>query len=1649
MSAIMPNIPEEKGKPISMVTYDMKSGKFIINPEAEQYIKILPSPLGVISVAGMYRTGKSYLLNRVLLNQGNGFTVGPSINPCTKGLWMWSKPIPAHTPQGKPINLLIIDTEGIGATDEDHNHDNKIMTLAILLSSYFLYNSIGTIDENSIQSLSLIVNITKNIQKKNNNNDFTKYLPSFMWVIRDFSLQLKNREGHAITSKEYLEYSLEFQQGNSEVIKNKNEIRKMVKEYFPKRDCVTLVRPLLEEGNLQNLEKVDTTKLRKEFIEQVNYLRKTVLNSINPKKLNGQELSGEMFINLLGSYVDMINEGAVPIIQTAWTYMRQNQALLAKKRCIDDFTKKIKELENKFPMKQEFLKSMIKKIKKDVMFIFREGVIGEPEEKDILELKKEMKKIKNEIFEKNINITKETTMKFMEENYKNMNEKVLKNQYDDILDYKDDIEQFIDFCINKCPPGPGRDVIIYEYLIQNVIKNSEILIKNNILEKEKNLEESGKKILELKKNLEEKNKNKLNLEENLENIKNKIVKIKEEKENINIQNNNENENLNKLIEEKNIEIKNLKEKLNLTEKNCNEKVIEMKKKLDEAEKLSMESDLESTQISSNYEKEKVLMQQKIIFLEKTLKELESNNKLNSKNPKSFSSLSNTDDNNSNNPNISLKQKKEKLESEIKRLNKTIKELQEKNIELDSQLMTKNKKIENEKIGISELIESYQKKLEEIQDSNSELAKNINKFKEESAKNMEIISQEYEAQIEEILQEQKKLEENEKNKEELLRKEVAKLQGENNALIGNKEIIEKKIIKIKNSNENEKIEHDKYIKILEENNKELMDKYDKMNQENENIKNMNKNELNEITIQNELKEKELNEINNKLKSDLNILISEKENIIKELRGKVKNNQNNIIPKMKQKISELQNEKENLSQDIEFCGKTQNHKLAEIALEYEDLKEKILTNNRQLLEEDNNNCDKEIQEIRKIYQIEKDKINEEMQKINEESEKKINLIEKNQNEKLNLIEKEKDDKIQELQDILDELNFSHDDYVKKMEKEILLRNQKIENLQNFITDTKNSINIIKSQQEKYLQEMDSEFTEEKNEINEKIKKLEKEEEITELEIKKLKEQNELNKSSIEELKLNYEEIDENMKKSKDEYDNDITKLKNDLYLLNNNLNKNNANYDKEIVLKEQKLNFLNNKLSEIKNDIDKYKQIFEEKIDITKNKLTEEYNDKILNLKKSKENLENQLNKAEQDFNNLNEKFNIECENLIKEKENYTEKLNDLNIKKRQLGDELDTQHCNDQTILLKLRNEYKLKNDNLSKDNISLREKLQRLEQNYNKLTTNYDIEKNTWENKFSFINQQKSSLENELNELKSLYETKMDSIQKKILEERERLESIYKKSLNDGDMIHNTQINQAQETFNKKYEEVNIQNNNLIKENAILTKKIENYENDRNSLINDIDKKLKDALDQEKKLRSQYDIIKKEKESKIQQMKYLIENEKKKSLMKLEDLNNKLKEYEGKENNINVNYIKEKAVNEKNNENKIIYIQQLNETLEKLKKENEKLIQENKEVQRENENYRKSSRGSSRNSSNIGTNYIPRRRARNITLNINKENLAVNYMNLHHRSGHNSSSNLMIPDNKTDTKGILTSLMDDKSVMSMNNNISNNNENNFNIENNE
>ena len=59
------------------------------------------------------------------------------------------------------MKAIVIDTEGFGGMDENVNHDTRIFLFSLLLSSYFIYNSVGNIDENALNTISLIVNLAK------------------------------------------------------------------------------------------------------------------------------------------------------------------------------------------------------------------------------------------------------------------------------------------------------------------------------------------------------------------------------------------------------------------------------------------------------------------------------------------------------------------------------------------------------------------------------------------------------------------------------------------------------------------------------------------------------------------------------------------------------------------------------------------------------------------------------------------------------------------------------------------------------------------------------------------------------------------------------------------------------------------------------------------------------------------------------------------------------------------------------------------------------------------------------------------------------------------------------------------------------------------------------------------------------------------------------------------------------------------------------------------------------------------------------------------------------------------------------------------------------------------------------------------------
>lgn len=208
----------------------------------------------------------------------------------------------------------------------------RIFSLAVLIASCFVYNSVGSIDEQALQNISLVVNLTKHIQLKASGiqdeidpEELSKYFPSFMWVVRDFALKLVDKDEEKISPKEYLEKALNIQKGFSEQVESKNKIRNVIKSMFKERDCCVMVRPLTNEGDLQHLTEKSLEELRPEFIDQVTQLRRKVLNRVKPKMMNGMKLNGQMIMDLLTSYVDAINRGAVPNIQQAWIYICKNE----------------------------------------------------------------------------------------------------------------------------------------------------------------------------------------------------------------------------------------------------------------------------------------------------------------------------------------------------------------------------------------------------------------------------------------------------------------------------------------------------------------------------------------------------------------------------------------------------------------------------------------------------------------------------------------------------------------------------------------------------------------------------------------------------------------------------------------------------------------------------------------------------------------------------------------------------------------------------------------------------------------------------------------------------------------------------------------------------------------------------------------------------------------------------------------------------------------------------------------------------------------------------------------------------------------------------------------------------------------------------
>ena len=354
---------------VTLITQD-EYGYLHVNQTIGNMIAQVTESIGIISVVGPYRTGKSYLLNQLSNPNKSPFGVGSTVQPHTKGIAVFAKQNGNNKNINHNINLntndnnnnkdgpsivLFIDTVGLFAPDTSEQSDARVVALASIISSILIFNNMNVIDSQEIDRFNFIVQYSRHVpslgaQKMynaydNDNNDddningvrngdddlidWKRFQPHLVWVIRDFFLALKNENNKEIDENEWLKNSLNKIKGGNKLY-----------QLFKSIELFTLPRPInnQDETYLQNLEQ-QSQSLSYPFKTKLNHLKSKVLSSgdkgslLEAKYLNEKTVvNGKILMDLIYTCVRRLNsDNGLNSIDTMKTLINAiNQELISQ-----------------------------------------------------------------------------------------------------------------------------------------------------------------------------------------------------------------------------------------------------------------------------------------------------------------------------------------------------------------------------------------------------------------------------------------------------------------------------------------------------------------------------------------------------------------------------------------------------------------------------------------------------------------------------------------------------------------------------------------------------------------------------------------------------------------------------------------------------------------------------------------------------------------------------------------------------------------------------------------------------------------------------------------------------------------------------------------------------------------------------------------------------------------------------------------------------------------------------------------------------------------------------------------------------------------------------------------------------------------------
>ncbi|KAL1421940.1 hypothetical protein MTO96_003932 [Rhipicephalus appendiculatus] len=277
-------------------------------------------PVVVISVAGEYRQGKSFLLSfflRYLRNNGRsgwmgdvdtplrGFRWGPGDTRETTGILLWNEAFLMTNSDGEEVAVLLMDTQGTFDGESTMKESTTIFSLSMLTSSVQIYNVMNNVNENNLQHLQFFAEYGRLAQKDSDTKPFQKLL----FLVRDWD-RPQNFAFGSHGGKALIETRLEIKERHDAELKT---LRQSILSCFSDIDGFLLPHPGQKVARETSFDG-RLADINEEFRQKLQELVPSVLAPENllVKQVNGKNLLGEHLMTFFRTYVEVFKGSDLP-----------------------------------------------------------------------------------------------------------------------------------------------------------------------------------------------------------------------------------------------------------------------------------------------------------------------------------------------------------------------------------------------------------------------------------------------------------------------------------------------------------------------------------------------------------------------------------------------------------------------------------------------------------------------------------------------------------------------------------------------------------------------------------------------------------------------------------------------------------------------------------------------------------------------------------------------------------------------------------------------------------------------------------------------------------------------------------------------------------------------------------------------------------------------------------------------------------------------------------------------------------------------------------------------------------------------------------------------------------------------------------------